>query len=67
MPDGQYTNLADAAWLSPADVVAVGTRTDERDNNDPLVEEWRRTEAVAAYLRELYRPANAVIACGWHH
>ncbi len=53
MPDGQYTNLTDAAWLSPADVVAVGTRTDERDNYDPLVEEWNRAAWALATVPEI--------------
>jgi hypothetical protein len=43
VPDGHYTNLADAAWNSTTDVVAVGTATDARDNHDPLVEQWDGT------------------------
>lgn len=40
VPDGHYTNLADAAWISSIDVVAVGTSTDTREHYDPLIEQW---------------------------
>jgi len=53
VPDGHYTNLADAASLSSSDVVAVGTRTDENDNYDPLIEEWNGTSWTLASAPEL--------------
>ena len=53
VPDGHYTNLADAAWLLSSDVVAVGTSTDDNDNYDPLVEEWNGTAWTLATVPEI--------------
>jgi hypothetical protein len=53
VPDGHYTNLADAAWLSSNDVVAVGTSTDQNDHYDPLIEEWNGTVWSLASVPEL--------------
>jgi hypothetical protein len=53
LPDGYYTNLADVAWLSSTDVVAVGTKSDERGNFDPLVEQWNGAEWTLATVPEI--------------
>lgn len=63
VPDGHYTNLSDAAWMSSTDVVAVGTSTDASDNYDPLVEQWDGAAwslAVAPEMRGL--PTTLVFA-----
>jgi hypothetical protein len=51
VPDGHYTNLADAAWLSST--VAVGASTDESDNYDPLIEEWNGPAWTLATVPEI--------------
>ena len=40
VPDGHYTDLSDATWVSSTDVVSVGTSTDTNENYDPLIEQW---------------------------
>ena len=63
VPDGHYTNLSDAAWISSTDVVAVGTSTHASDNYDPLVEQWDGTGwslAAAPEMRGL--PTTLVFA-----
>jgi len=53
VPDGHYTNLSDAAWISSTDVVAAGTSTDERDNYNPLIEQWDGTAWTLASAPEM--------------
>jgi hypothetical protein len=77
VPDGHYTNLSDAAWISSADVVSVGTSTDANENYDPLVEQWDGTAwslAAAPEIRGLPTTllfavapdkANGYWAVGW--
>jgi hypothetical protein len=63
VPDGHYTNLSDAAWISSTDVVSVGTSTDASDNFDPLIEQWdgaKWTLAAAPEMRGL--PTTLVFA-----
>ncbi|HEY6204972.1 MAG TPA: hypothetical protein VIW21_02285 [Chthoniobacterales bacterium] len=63
VPDGHYTNLSDAAWISSTDVVAVGTSTDARDNYDPLIEQWDGiawTQAAVPEMRGM--PTTQVLA-----
>jgi hypothetical protein len=63
VPDGHYTNLSDAAWISLTDVVSVGTTTDASDNYDPLIEQWDGNDwslAAAPEIRGL--PTTLVLA-----
>ena len=53
VPDGHYTNLADAAWISSTDVVAVGTSTDTHENYDPLIEQWDGNAWTLAVVPEI--------------
>jgi hypothetical protein len=63
LPDGHYTNLADAAWISQSDVVAVGTATDITENYDPLIEQWDgRAWRVATVPEIAGMPNTQVVA-----
>jgi hypothetical protein len=63
VPDGHYTNLADAAWISSSDVVAVGTSSDALNNFNPLIEQWDgRAWTVAAVPEILGMPTTQLMA-----
>ena len=63
VPDGHYTNLSDAAWISSTDTVAVGTSTDIHDNYDPLIEQWDGNAWTLAAVPEIRgMPTTLVLA-----